>query len=88
MVRAANMELDLAYMRFNVLRTLIKEAEQGFNNHREMIVCQINVAVQKEIKSDAGLREAINVLYRNAGPDDLELKMKIVAKAAGRLAAH
>jgi len=84
--RPANMELDLSCMKFNVLRTIVKEQEQRFNNRTEMIVYQLNRVVRKEIKNDEGLREALAVLYRNAGPKDLDLRMKIVSRSMGRRA--
>ena len=84
--RPANMELDLSCMKFNVLRTIVKEQEQRFNNRTEMIVYQLNRVVQKEIKNDEGLRQALAVLYRNAGPKDLDLRMEIVSRSMGRRA--
>jgi hypothetical protein len=64
----------------------VKEQEQRFNNRTEMIVYQLNRVVQKEIKNDEGLRQALAVLYRNAGPKDLDLRMEIVSRSMGRRA--
>jgi len=83
---AANMELDLSCMKFNVSCTTGEEKEQRFKNHTEMIVYRLNQVVEKEFKDDEGRREALAVLYRNAGPTDLDLRMRIVAKNEGRRA--